>query len=153
VQYWLTTLYKGDDSASSSILIDIDGGPRKLGEHVDIGADESDGTDWPAYVPTIIRVSPTGDDANDGSSWDKAKKTIQAAIDAASAVGGNVWVAKGTYNQDLTLRSNCYLYGGFTGTEAALAERDIQANETVIAGGHDAVTGLVNPKRTHSYAA
>lgn len=131
---------KGDDSASSSILIDIDGGPRKLGEHVDIGADESDGTDWPAYVPTIIRVSPTGDDANDGSSWDKAKKTIQAAIDAASAVGGNVWVAKGTYNQDLTLRSNCYLYGGFTGTEAALAERDIQANETVIAGGHDAVT-------------
>ena len=57
------------------------------GQHVDIGADESDGTVWPAGPYVIVRVSPEGDDANDGSSWALAKRTVQAGIDAAVGAG------------------------------------------------------------------
>lgn len=41
-------------------------------------------------------VSPTGDDANDGSSWAAAKKTIQAAVDLTEN-GDCVFVTNGLY--------------------------------------------------------
>ena len=73
------------------------------GGTVDIGADESDGTDPPVAAHAIVRVSPEGDDANDGSSWTLAKRTVQAGIDAASAQGGEVWVKAGTVQRtDIT---------------------------------------------------
>jgi hypothetical protein len=37
--------------------------------------------------PNIVYAAPTGDDANDGLSWETAKKTIDAAYDALLAVG------------------------------------------------------------------
>ncbi|MBN2161891.1 MAG: hypothetical protein JXR25_09585 [Pontiellaceae bacterium] len=60
-----------------------------------------------------IRVAPTGNDANDGSSWALAKATIQAGIDAQAFPGGSVLVSNGTYvlseriqvNKDITVRS------------------------------------------------
>ncbi|HWX15018.1 MAG TPA: choice-of-anchor Q domain-containing protein [Chthoniobacterales bacterium] len=45
---------------------------------------------------SIFYVRPTGSDANSGTSWPSAKKTIQAAINAASA-GDTVIVNDGTY--------------------------------------------------------
>lgn len=42
------------------------------------------------------QVSPSGDDANDGTSWKTAKRTIQAAVEAA-AQGDIVLVTEGTY--------------------------------------------------------
>lgn len=39
----------------------------------------------------------TGNDNNDGSSWAKAGKTIQAGIDKQKVLGGIVWVTNGTY--------------------------------------------------------
>lgn len=43
-----------------------------------------------------IYVSKTGNDSNDGKSWNTAKRTIQAGVDAA-AEGYTVWVAPGDY--------------------------------------------------------
>ncbi len=43
-----------------------------------------------------LHVSPDGDDANNGASWPTAKKTIQAAIDAATD-GDSILVADGCY--------------------------------------------------------
>ncbi len=48
-------------------------------------------------VAANLYVSTTGDDAADGLSWATAKRTIQAAVDAAP-YGGDVWVANGTYH-------------------------------------------------------
>ncbi|MCK4563544.1 MAG: right-handed parallel beta-helix repeat-containing protein, partial [Verrucomicrobia bacterium] len=46
---------------------------------------------------SAVHVSPMGNDANDGSSWATAKKTIQAGVDAQEITGGIVWVTNGTY--------------------------------------------------------
>lgn len=124
----------GDDTVVQPDWLDVDAQPRIAGSHVDMGADESDGTAWLAGPYVIVRVSPTGDDANDGFSWALAKRTVQAGIDAAASLGGEVWVQTGTYNECITLRPLANVYGGFAGTETARDSRDWTANITVLDG-------------------
>jgi parallel beta-helix repeat protein len=124
----------GDDSAVQAGWLDMDGQPRTLGTQVDIGADESDGTLWQAGPSLVIRVSPGGDDANDGLSWAQAKRTVQAAIIAAATTGGQVWVQAGTYQECVTLLPFTHLYGGFAGGESDLAQRNWTANQTILDG-------------------
>ncbi len=125
----------GDGSMVDPDSRDIDGQPRVQGAHVDIGADESDGTAWPQGPYIVVRVNPEGDDANDGSSWAFAKRTVQAGIDAASAQGGEVWVKAGVYDERITLPAYVYLYGGFDATETAREERAPALSVTVLDGG------------------
>src|SRR5690606_30586004 len=113
---------------------DMDGQPRVQDGVVDIGADESDGTAWPAGPDSITRVRPDGSDAADGRTWETAKASIQAAIDATP--GGEVWIMAGVYQQPLILTYGVSLYGGFAGTEAARNERDPGHNATILAGGY-----------------
>jgi parallel beta-helix repeat protein len=89
--------------------------------------------------------------ANDGSSWANAYRGIDAipvAVTAAVA-GDEVWVKAGTYRPTATatrtisinLKNGVAIYGGFAGTETALAQRDFVANPTIISGdlaGNDA---------------
>ena len=124
----------GDDAIVQPGWTDIDGQARVIGTHVDIGADESDGTFWPAGSYAIVRVSPQGADVNDGSSWTSAKRTVQAAIDAASKPGGEVWVKAGTYLERITLRSHVYVYGGFAGTETHRDQRSWRAWTSILDG-------------------
>jgi len=112
---------------------DIDGQNRVLCDGVDIGADESDGTIWDA-VATIIHVSPSGNDAQDGLTWSTAKATVQVAIDTARPAGGEVWVAAGTYTEHITLPAFVYLYGGFAGNETDRASRNVAANTAILDG-------------------
>ncbi|HEY3411607.1 MAG TPA: right-handed parallel beta-helix repeat-containing protein [Armatimonadota bacterium] len=136
----------GDDSVVAAGETDIDLQPRIQGAHVDIGADESDGRTW-TYSPHIVRVSPTGKDSNDGSSWALAKKSIQAGIDLAASIGGDVWVQSGTYTlltsvkTMIVLPPYCYLYGGFAGTETALDQRDWLATPTIITASKTPILG------------
>ncbi len=86
------------------------------------------------------------DDSGDGLSWATAKKTLQSALVAAGS-GDEIWVAAGTYTPDqgggqtpgsriatFTLKNGVGIYGGFSGTETALAERDFHANLTIFSG-------------------
>lgn len=130
----------GDDAIIQPDWLDMDGQARFIASHVDIGADESNGEIWTPVPPTTVRVSPIGDDKNDGSSWKLAMRTVQAAINAASLTGGEVWVAAGVYNEQIELEPYVYVYGGFNGSESARDERNWELNRSILdAKGHGAV--------------
>jgi len=131
----------GNDSLVEPASPDIDGQPRVQGAHVDMGADESDATRWGEGPYAIVRVTPTGNDDNDGSAWDDAhaKKSLQYAVDAAFARYGEVWAAAGEYPRapqyyGLSMRNKVAVYGGFFGGETRRDERNPAAHEAVILG-------------------
>lgn len=77
--------------------------------------------------------------SNDGSSWDTAYQSLSAALSNAQT-GDEIWVAKGIYlpgsdrSDAFRINAGVTIYGGFDGTESALAERDWQTNLTVLSG-------------------
>lgn len=86
---------------------DIAGSKRVLGGAPDLGAYEAN---LPAAGEVIyVRQGGTGE----GSSWDDATGSIQAAIDKATK---EVWVAAGTYNERITLKNDVDVLGGFAKT-------------------------------------
>ncbi len=114
---------------------DIDG-ETITGGACNIGADAVFPATPPIYdglPPVTVMVDGAyGDDDNDGVSWTEAKQTIQAAVDLASPWGGAVWAKEGTYDEHVSIASYAYLYGGFSGSETLLGQRDWLGNETII---------------------
>jgi len=93
----------------------------------------------------VIYVDQQANGSNNGRGWANAFTDLQDALLYASTVPcvEEIWVARGTYkpagfNGDRTasfqLRSNLAIYGGFAGTEAALSQRNISANPTILSG-------------------
>ena len=106
-----------------------------------------------------VDVDATG--ANDGSSWEDAYTTLQAALDESNANGAalyEIWVAEGVYypdeggshvNNDRTESfrlsyDNVQLYGGFAGGETAREERDWQVHTIILSGDIDQDSTLTN---------
>ncbi|MFZ9024766.1 MAG: hypothetical protein ACO3BO_08465, partial [Anaerohalosphaeraceae bacterium] len=92
----------------------------------------------------ILYVKEGG--TGDGSSWANAYSDLQAALNVAVS-NDQIWVAAGTYTptddyglglgtrgQHFRMINGVAIYGGFAGTETALGQRDIQANETILSG-------------------
>jgi hypothetical protein len=121
----------GTDAALGANDIDIDGTTRNQGVAPDIGADEGNGA---APFQDVIFVKTSGDDAKSGRSWANAKKTLQAALDAAFINGAEIWVAAGTYSERISLQAGVAMYGGFLGTETSRFQRNYRANATIIDG-------------------
>jgi parallel beta-helix repeat protein len=86
-----------------------------------------------AVHANVFYVKPTGVDGNSGLSWALAKRSITNAL-AATTAGDQVWVASGVYTQLVTLPAAVALYGGFSGTETTLAQRNWITNLSVIYG-------------------
>lgn len=124
----------GDTTAVLAGETDIDGAQRLTEGHVDIGADQADGVSRTVTPAVVLVNANTGSDANDGSLWTKAKQTLQAGIDAATTVGGEVWVAGGTYAEPIRLKPFAYVYGGFNGTEYTRNEHPPVAGATILDG-------------------
>ncbi len=94
--------------------------------------DRSDGHTWRVDID-----APAG---GDGDSWETAFSHPQSAMNTATS-GDEIWTAEGTYSprspEDsvlLAMKSGVAVYGGFSGTETVLDERDWEANVTVLDG-------------------
>ncbi len=66
----------------------------------------------------------------DGTSWDTAFHTVQEGLNA-SVSGDEVWVARGTYVERITMKAGVVLYGGYSGSGTA---RDMGIYLTALEG-------------------
>jgi predicted outer membrane repeat protein len=100
------------------------------------------------------QASPGGD----GLSWETAYKCLQDALDKIARLGSvrQIWVAKGTYRPDrgtgdrhatFRLDKGIEIYGGFTGGEKRLDQRDANTNVTVLSGD----IGVIGDGSDNSY--
>jgi len=74
--------------------------------------------------------------SGDGTSWATAYATIMEAVTATGA-GDEIWVQGGTYQPTwiyFSGKQNVSIYGGFSGMETALSQRDLTANATILNG-------------------
>ena len=74
-----------------------------------------------------------------GGGWENACTSIMLALRIAKAYGvPEVWVARGRYNEAITMPSGVALYGGFEGGggvfETKLSQRDPARNATILDG-------------------
>lgn len=75
-------------------------------------------------------VSPTGDDANSGSSWENARATIASCIWSVGS-GDTMFIAEGVYNEAISAQSGCTYMGGYN---AETGLRDPEVYESIIDG-------------------
>jgi len=113
-------------------------------------------------VPTRIYVDVDASGLYDGSSWTNAYEYLQDAVDLANFNGSidyEIWVAEGVYYPDEGSNiydyhennnagesfefkyNNIKIYGGFTGGETSLAQRDWESNPTILSGDIDGDDG------------
>jgi heat shock protein HslJ len=127
---------------------------------VDMGAYEYQGNPYTTAI-YVDKSAITGN--NDGSSWADAYTNLQDAIDH-QCVGGEIWVAAGTYlptkdhagnsmpadNQEKNfhLATDMKIYGGFAGTETLLSARDAATNITILSGDFDSDDGVTGSGST-----
>ncbi|MBS3999411.1 MAG: hypothetical protein KGZ71_02895 [Desulfobulbaceae bacterium] len=166
----------GNDSYNSEAFdIRGNGFPRKLDGTdytqvgtIDMGAYEYNSNTDPDGTFIFVKHDASG--ANNGTSWDDAFTSFQSALDAAAS-GDIIWVAAGTYKPSydyglgggsrynhFRMINNVEIYGGFAGTEDPntfdLADRDFEANETILSGdldGDDIVDDLFTNKTDNCF--
>lgn len=128
-----------------------------------------DGADpFPTFPAKVLRVKWDATGLNHGSSWGNALADLQDALTMARTAATNanptddvaeIWVATGVYkpttttndrNAKFVLVENTALYGGFSGVETKLSQRNSKPlfNGTVLSGdllNNDASTYQENP--------
>ena len=72
---------------------------------------------------------------HDGLSWATAFLKIGDAVTASQSTGSDIWVAAGTYTQNLIVSGSARgIYGGFPAGGGPWESRDWTANETIVRG-------------------
>lgn len=95
----------------------------------------------------VCRVTPSGSDGHDGSSWSQPMSLTGALADPACT---ELWVAEGRYLPtgdgdpavSFHLHPGTGVYGGFAGTESDRDQRDLASRRSVLSGdlGGDDIT-------------
>ncbi|WP_299135773.1 InlB B-repeat-containing protein [uncultured Tenacibaculum sp.] len=90
-------------------------------------------------TPIYVDINATG--SNNGSSWANAYNSLVTALASATAQSNIIWIADGTYrrgggtnnffNVD---KENLKIYGGFSGTETKINQRNFYTNKTILSG-------------------
>jgi len=96
-------------------------------------------------LPSRWYVSASAAPGGDGRSWGTAFNSLAVALGnpALDQCGSEIWVAAGTYNGGFTIQtSGALVYGGFSGTETSLNQRDWVRNPTIVDGQAGPVPGL-----------
>lgn len=100
------------------------------------------------YVDSASANTGTG-----GNSWATAGSDFQATINASNA-GDQVWVKKGTYlpsaGTSFSMKEGVAIYGGFSGTETALAQRNFVVNKSILKGNGNRLFYNYYPPVTNS---
>jgi hypothetical protein len=107
----------------------------------------------------IIYVDVDAEGNKDGSSWEDAYVDLQSALEAAEAAD-EIWVAAGTYYPTSDDDREVYfqmvedvdVYGGFSGSETSIDERDWESNATILSGNIGS-TSLKNDNTYHVVCA
>ncbi len=89
----------------------------------------------------VIFVNDDIQKPGDGKSWATAFKSLIVALEAAQE-GASIWVTAGTYlptegsdrNASFRLKEGVDLYGGFSGRETSLDQRNWVKNKTILSG-------------------
>ena len=98
---------------ASELSVDITMYARSRGGAPDLGAYEAQ---LPVDGEVIYVRSADGNDNNNGLAWNRAKKTITAALNAVSSTTKEIWVAGGEYTENLTMVEGVNVLGGFADT-------------------------------------
>ncbi len=103
----------------------------------------------PVTYGSVLRVAAGAAGAGDGSSWADAYPHLRDALTVAVA-GDEIWVAAGVYYPDeqagmpdgtasdsFRMKPLVPMYGGFSGTETLVDQRDPERNPTILSGDID----------------
>jgi len=75
---------------------------------------------------------------------------VQRALDVAGD-GDHIWVAAGTYFENITVTNGVALYGGFAGTESTLNQRDWTNHLSILDGCQsNSVVRVTSPQIQHA---
>lgn len=109
----------------------------------------------------IIYVAPGA--TGNGTSWADAIGDFQVALQSAN-FGDQIWLASGTYypilcnncstidrNTAFEIPNGVAVYGGFSGIESSLSERDWENNPTILSGNIDQDNNLAENAFTIVY--
>lgn len=92
-------------------------------------------------APAVLYVDQSATGTESGLNWTDAYTDLQDAL-CCAAEGASIWVAAGTYKPtsgtdstiSFTIDRDIELYGGFSGSETLLNERDWKTNPTTLSG-------------------
>jgi predicted outer membrane repeat protein len=99
-----------------------------------------------ASIGSVVYVDNSLTADGDGSSWNNSINELQEAIDKANVAYNQdgeeveIWVKEGTYvpgderSDSFIMREGVSIYGGFSGIESALSQRDYENNITTLSG-------------------
>lgn len=126
----------GNVNLTSNLEYDLDMQRRFSGAQIDMGAYEFDNGE-PVVGNSVIHVAPDGDDALDGTSWSKATSLEHALTLAGGYIDkATLWLKEGTYIVSTPIHPDkMEIYGGFSGNELSLEERNFPGHLTIIDGG------------------